>query len=148
MSTPPDVSSTSSSGAVKARPWRYVWLVLCAVLVSIVILAGLMNKNRNRIAAGDAMAAIRTIEFNLIRYKTMAGNLPTEAQGLQAMTEKPTSGPMPKGWHKLTDTSSLIDPWGHPYQYRNPGKKKEPGGFDVYSSGSDGKEGTEDDIYN
>ena len=44
------------------------------------------------------------------------------------------------------DPSALSDPWGHPYQYRNPGKRH-PEGFDVYSLGPDGKDGTADDIY-
>lgn len=92
------------------------------------------------------MAAIRTIETNLLRYKNMAGNLPSEVQGLHALAEQPMSDPVPKSWHKLTEASSLIDPWGHPYQYRNPGTK-ETNGYDVYSMGRDGKDGTEDDLY-
>ena len=41
----------------------------------------------------------------------------------------------------------LIDRWERPYQYRVPGTKSTDG-FDVFSLGPDGKEGTKDDIGN
>jgi general secretion pathway protein G len=43
--------------------------------------------------------------------------------------------------------SALKDPWGEPYQYRNPGLKN-PDSFDLFSKGQDKTEGTEDDIGN
>ena len=86
------------------------------------------------------------METNLIRYRTMAGSLPSEAQGLHALVRKPEGDPVPQRWHQLMDAGMLVDLWGHPYQYRNPGKRH-PEGIDVYSLGPDGKDGTADDIY-
>jgi len=40
-----------------------------------------------------------------------------------------------------------LDPWQHPYVYVFPGKHM-TAGFDLYSLGFDGREGTEDDITN
>ena len=86
------------------------------------------------------------METNLIRYRTMAGSLPSGAQGLYALVRRPEGDPIPQRWHQLMDAGMLVDLWGHPYQYRNPGKRH-PEGFDIYSLGPDGKEGTADDIY-
>jgi general secretion pathway protein G len=39
------------------------------------------------------------------------------------------------------------DPWGNAYQYRQPGQHN-PEGFDVFSTGPDGRDGGGDDIGN
>jgi general secretion pathway protein G len=39
------------------------------------------------------------------------------------------------------------DPWGHSYQYQNPGKHN-PDRYDIYSMGPDGQPDTADDIGN
>ena len=95
---------------------------------------------------GRATADIRTLETNIVRYRTMAGFVPSQAQGLEALAKKPSGNPAPRSWRQLMDASALLDPWGHPYQYRNPGKKNQ-GGYDVYSMGPDGQDGTADDVY-
>ena len=64
-------------------------------------------------------AEIRTLEANLIESK---GSIPNEE-------------------HRL------IDPWGHAYQYLNPGKHN-ANGYDIYSMGLDGVDGSDDDIGN
>ena len=93
---------------------------------------------------GKATADIRTMETNIVRYRTMAGFVPTQQQGLEALSKKPSGNPPPRSWRQLMDPSALLDPWGHPYQYRNPGKKN-PSGYDIYSMGPDGQDGTADD---
>jgi len=95
---------------------------------------------------GKATADIRTLETNVVRYRTMAGFVPSQAQGLEALSKKPNGNPAPRSWRQLTDASALTDPWGHPYQYRNPGKKN-TSGYDIYSMGPDGQDGTQDDVY-
>ena len=50
-------------------------------------------------------------------------------------------------WKAQVQKSALRDPWGEPYQYRNPGLKNSDF-YDVYSKGPDKTEGTEDDIGN
>ena len=39
------------------------------------------------------------------------------------------------------------DPWGMPYYYSYPGSRT-PDGYDLWSAGPDGANGTQDDIYN
>ncbi len=40
-----------------------------------------------------------------------------------------------------------LDPWSHPYSYVVPGRHN-PSGYDVWSAGPDGQDGTDDDIGN
>ncbi len=94
-----------------------------------------------------AKANVRTIESSLIRYKTLAGMLPSQAQGLEALVKRPSGAPQPKMWIQCMEESALTDPWGEIYQYRNPGKHK-TNGYDVFSKGPDKVEGTDDDVGN
>ena len=123
-------------------------MILVLAIIGVLVSLGIFAMKNVIIDAehGKAAADIRTLETNIVRYRTMAGVIPTQAQGLEAFAKKPTGNPAPKNWYKLMDESALTDPWGHPYQYRNPGKKN-PGGYDIYSMGPDGKDGTEDDVY-
>ena len=144
-----------SSLAIVRRPNRrakegftLMEMILVLAIIGVLVSLGIFAMKNVIIDAehGKAAADIRTLETNIVRYRTMAGVIPSQAQGLEALAKKPTGNPAPKSWYKLTDESTLTDPWGHPYQYRNPGKKN-PGGYDVYSMGPDGKDGTEDDVY-
>lgn len=95
---------------------------------------------------GRARADLATLRTNLVRYKTVTGFLPGQDQGLEALAKKPSGNPVPKTWYKFCHESALLDPWGKPFQYRNPGKRSEDG-YDVFSLGKDGVEGTEDDVH-
>jgi general secretion pathway protein G len=90
-----------------------------------------------------AKADIMAWEVNLIRYKTRNMTLPTQEQGLEALTDPHPNG----GWIPIAKAEALFDPWDHQYQYRNPGTRN-PNSYDIYSLGPDGIEGTADDIGN
>lgn len=63
------------------------------------------------------------------------GRYPTDQEGLQALVAPPPGlGP----WHGpyVTKANSLIDPWGRPYVYHQPGQQG--GDYDLYSLGPDG----------
>ena len=73
---------------------------------------------------------------------------PTSEQGLRALVEMPTSPPQPKKWKgPYLDGNVPPDPWQNEYRFACPGKHF-PKGFDVWSVGPDGIDGTEDDIGN
>jgi general secretion pathway protein G len=72
-------------------------------------------------------------------YKLQNGAYPTTAQGISALTSPPKGKPIMEQTPK--------DPWGNDYIYIIPGQKN-PSKFDVRSKGSDGVEGTEDDVGN
>ena len=86
---------------------------------------------------GTLSQAIKLYKFNMNEY-------PKE---LKYLVEKP-SGEGADKWVKcLEDISGLKDPWGHDFEYNAEGNHNE-GGFDLWSKGADGKDGTEDDITN
>lgn len=87
-------------------------------------------------------ADIKTLEPSIIRYKHLTHTMPDSLRDL-AFRPLNWSGP----WRKMIEESALIDPWGQPYQYRNPGHHN-PNGYDIFSKGPDMKEDTEDDIGN
>lgn len=96
---------------------------------------------------GKVKADFRTIETNLIRYKTMARVFPSTEQGLDALVNAPTIPPIPPNWERRSKPEGILDPWQRPYQYVYPGKNN-PDKFDIFSMGPDGKPNTEDDIGN
>jgi general secretion pathway protein G len=77
-------------------------------------------------------------------FEVDVGRYPTTAEGLAALHEDPGS----KGWKgPYLKREVPKDPWGRSYGYRSPGEHNKQG-FDVWSSGEDGEEGTEDDVTN
>lgn len=115
-------------------------LAIIAVLVGMGIfgLRGVLDDA----SIGKARADIRTMETNVIRYKTNMNSMPSS---LEDLVRRPGNARGP--WRQLMNESSLLDAWGENYQYRNPGKMN-PRGYDIYSKGPDKQEGTEDDIGN
>jgi general secretion pathway protein G len=119
-------------------------LSIIALLMGLVILS-LQN------VTGDAQrqkakADILALREALAAYQLDSGSLPTTEQGLSVLWSKPTVEPIPAQWHKQMD-EEVLDPWQHPYQYRNPGKHN-PDKYDVFSMGADGQPDTDDDIGN
>lgn len=86
------------------------------------------------------MQALKLYRLDNLRY-------PTSEQGLQALTARPDTPPVPANWKAGGYLERLPkDPWGNPYQYLNPGRKGE---IDVFSFGADGVsggEGTDADV--
>lgn len=72
-------------------------------------------------------------------YRLDVGNYPTTDQGLQALTARPGGV---AGWNGpyMKDQDGILDPWGRPYQYRNPSQRPDHS-FDIISLGADGKPG-------
>ena len=134
------------------RPCRHAWKVLqkgftlielMVVLVIIGVLAALIVPNVLDRADDARVMAAKTDVNNLMQalklYKLDNQRLPTSEQGLQALIAKPANGPIPQNWKPYLDKLPN-DPWGHPYQYLNPGIKGET---DVMSLGADGQAGGE-----
>ena len=120
------------------------------VLSIIALLMGMVIMQVTNMSAGSqetkARADILAFKEMLAAYQLDNGTLPTTDQGLKALWSKPTTEPIPPRWHALLESETL-DPWGHSYQYRNPGKHN-PDSYDVFSMGEDGQPDTSDDIGN
>jgi general secretion pathway protein G len=89
---------------------------------------------------------ILTFDEMLAGYQLESGSLPTTEQGIKALWSKPTIEPIPDHWRAMLN-EEVLDPWGHSYQYANPGKHNTTK-YDIYSMGPDGQPGTDDDIGN
>jgi len=130
------------------RGFTLMEMLLVLTIISLLVALAMFNLGDIAGTAKDktVMANIAGMKELLAAYQLESGTLPTNEQGLKALVSKPTVEPIPQHWRAMLDQES-IDPWGHPYQYRNPGKHN-PGKYDVFSMGPDGLPDTEDDIGN
>lgn len=112
-----------------------VVMVILGILAAIIVPKIMNRPDQARVVA--AKNDIHSIMSALKLYRLDNGNYPTTQQGLQALVVKPDSDPVPPNWHPYLDQLPK-DPWGHPYQYLNPGVHGE---VDVWSYGADGKPG-------
>ena len=126
---------------------------LFEMLIVLSIIALLMGMVIYKLSGVSDTAQIETAKANILTfrealasYQLACGSLPTTEQGLSVLWSKPTIEPIPAQWHQQLD-EEIKDPWGHPYQYRNPGKHN-PDKYDVFSMGPDGQPDTPDDIGN
>ncbi len=120
-------------------------VVIIGVLLAVAVPKLTGQSNKAKIAATEL--TIRNTSTALKRYELTVGAFPTTSQGLEALIEKPSSidesqwdGPY------LDDEVIPTDAWNKPLSYRSPGDHKKD--FDLWSNGSDGQEGTEDDVTN
>lgn len=120
-------------------------MVILAVLAAIVVPKFTGRSEDSKITA--AKTQISQFGTMLDLYETDNGSYPTTAQGLLALREKPTTAPEPRNWKTPYIKGEVpLDPWGSEFVYRSPGTSNADG-YDLFSSGPDQQEGTEDDIW-
>ena len=121
----------------------FTLIELMVVLVIIGVLAALIVPNVLNRADDAKLTAARTDVNNLMTqlklYKLDNQRYPNQEQGLNALVQRPTTGPNAPNWRNYIDKLPK-DPWGNAYQYLNPGVNAE---IDVMSFGADGKTGGE-----
>ena len=117
-----------------------VVLVILGILASIVVPNVISRTDQAQIV--KAKQDIRALESALQMYRVDNFAYPSTDQGLQALVEKPTSGPEAKNWQQGGYIKKVpTDPWQNEYQYPSPGQE---GDFDLYSLGADGRPGGAD----
>lgn len=128
--------------ASRAQRQRGFTLIEIMVVIAILgILAALIvPKIMSRPDEARRVAAlqdIRSMQQALDLYKLDNGRYPTQEQGLQALVQKPANDPIPNNWKDGGYLARLPnDPWGHQYQYLNPGTHGE---VDIFSYGQNGE---------
>lgn len=114
-----------------------VVVVIIGILAMVVVPSIISRPDEARMvrAKQDVSTLVQAMDL----YRLDNGFYPSQEQGLQALTVKPTVEPIPRNWNPEGYLRALPqDPWGRPYEYRNPGTH---GLIDVYSLGAEGREG-------
>jgi general secretion pathway protein G len=126
----------------------FTLIELMVVIVILGILAGLIiPRIMGRPEEAKQLKAkmqIESLETALKLYKLDNGLYPETEQGIEALTEQPESGTIPKKWKKggyLEKGKLPKDPWGNDFVYLSPGVH---GDYDLISYGADGVPGGED----
>ncbi len=121
----------------------FTLLELLLVLVILGVLAALVVPKFTGRSQQARETAVKTdlsnISTALNSFEIDNGRLPTTEEGLKALVNRPANAP---GWTQVLERIPK-DPWGNEYQYRYPGRHN-PNGFDLWSLGPDGKEGSDD----
>lgn len=122
----------------------FTLLELLVVMVIIGLLAGYVAPRYfSEVGKSEVKvtrAQIDAFEKALESYRLDTGRLPTTEQGLEALMTQPSGVTKWRG--PYLKKSVPPDPWGKPYQYKQPG---EHGDFDIVSLGRDGKTGGQGD---
>lgn len=117
-----------------------VVVIILGILAATILPNLLSTKNEAKI--GAAKASVAEIENALERFNIHMDRHPTSEEGLKALVEQPPGDE--KKWRGPYIKILRPDPWGNPYQYRNPGVHH-PTSFDLWSRGADGADGGEGD---
>jgi len=116
-----------------------VVVVILGILGALIIpnIMGRTDDARSTAARND----LRNIASALELYRLDNYDYPSTDQGLEALVSEPSGFPEPVNWNSDGYLKKLpVDPWQTEYQYISPGAESE---FDLYSLGSDRKEGGE-----
>ena len=140
-------TSQSRTGAARRAGFTLIEIMAVVVIMGMLmtVLAVGISGQLDKARMSTARAQISRIEQALDFYQLDNARYPTSDQGLDALVNRPTAPPEPKfytpGGYMKTD--QLLDPWGERFQYRIPGSQN-PHAFDLWSTGPDGQEGTDD----
>jgi general secretion pathway protein G len=121
----------------------FTLLELLVVLMIIALLAGFVGpkvfSNVDSAKEKTAMRQMRSLADALAQYRLDVGTYPSESEGLNALTEQPSSAPNWNGPYLSQQVPA--DPWGNAYQWHNPTRQKNSiNEVDITSGGKEGKE--------
>lgn len=119
----------------------FTLLELMVVLLILALLATIaapqVMKHLAKAKSETAKIQIDALTASVNYFQLDTGRFPTDQEGLKALTEAPANEGKWDGPY-VQKKDSLIDPWGRPYSYKQPGQHRD---FDIFTLGSDGKEG-------
>jgi len=116
-----------------------VVVVILGILAALIVPKVMSRPDDAKVIA--ATHDIGSLVQALKLYRLDNNTYPTTDQGLQALVQRPTANPIPPNWKSGGYLDRLPkDPWGHDYQFLNPGLHGE---IDVFSLGADGIPGGE-----
>lgn len=110
-----------------------VVIAILGLLIGLVAPAALRQLGGARISV--AHQAIERLGSVLDLYKLEVGSYPTTEQGLGALVERPSGADAWNGPY-LKSGKPPLDPWNHPYVYRDP-SVRQGHDYDLCSGGPD-----------
>lgn len=124
-------------------------------LIAVVLIMGLLvggvaigvNRQIRKAKVQSAKTQIATLSQAISIFEMECGFLPSS---LDDLIQEPSGGRRCKGYPAegfLEKKEIPEDPWGLAFNYAKPGRFN-TSGFDLWSNGQDGEEGTSDDIAN
>jgi len=123
----------------------FTLLELMVVLLILALLATIaapqVMKHLSKAKSQTARIQIDALTASVNFFQMDVGRPPTQQEGLKVLIEAPANEPKWDGPY-IQKADSLTDPWGRPYLYKYPGTHRE---IEIYSLGSDGKEGGDND---
>jgi len=124
---------------------------LLELLVVVLIIAILATFVGVQVAGHPAQARITAAKAQMVVFRSALGvyrmhhgAVPTAAQGLAALCERPVVPPVPENYPAdgyIESRRVPPDPWGRPYVYLSPGPEGQP--FEIISYGGEGEPGGE-----
>lgn len=123
----------------------FTLMEMLVVLVVIGLIAGVAIPQVMKLLGSAKHKAARiqleTLTNSLSVYQLDTGQYPTTDQGLAALWQAPSAATDWNGPY-VRRQKQLIDPWGHPFVYKQPGATH---AYDLLSYGADGKPGGQGD---
>lgn len=125
-------------------PAGFTLIEMMVVVVVIGVLAAMIIPNfmgtTHDAKVSAAKGSVAELESAVERFNIHMDRYPTTEEGLKALLEAPAA--QDKKWRGPYIKQLRPDPWGNPYQYRNPGTHH-TSGFDIWSRGADNADGGE-----
>lgn len=132
-------------GRARAQGRGFTLLELMVVLLILALLATIaaprVTKYLRKAKTQTAKIQVHALSAAVDSFHLDTGRFPSGDEGLKVLMERPAGSTSWDGPYLKTQ-DSLVDPWGHPYLYRIPGQHGE---YDIYTLGSDNREGGEGD---
>ncbi|HMO86483.1 MAG TPA: type II secretion system major pseudopilin GspG [Lacipirellulaceae bacterium] len=119
------------------------------VLIILVVIGSIVAPNVfGAKEAADIKAATAQVGFIKRACRDYYLNMSKYPSSLDDLTTRPSDSAEAEKWGRpYLEEKLKPDPWGNAYQYASPGKRNSDS-FDVWSTGPDGQDGTDDDIGN
>lgn len=130
----------------KEKGFTLIEIMLVVVIISILVTVVLprLTGRTEQARTSATRLQIETVGMGLDAFELDIGRYPTTSEGLKALSTNPGNIKKWNGPYLKKDVP--LDPWGNAYAYSAPGKHNND--YDLYSFGSNGVEGGEDDIGN